>query len=326
MRHAPRFEEVDQCARLRNAARIGVDHDDRGVGREQRDLRLFEKVDEAGCVDQDQIDLAARRVREPDARRLCVADALRFEVGGGGAVGDRAAARDGPAMVEDGFRQGRLARVVQADDRKVPPARNVHFNAPASTEGQGAFRVRASVPFALWARARRRTLFERASHGLRVGRGAQLFHLGILMRRQDGRIAAQGVEHADQLARSPLVEQVDLQVELVALGIDLRDAVGGRQDQDRDEQAAERDDALKIRERRRIESRPACVQDDQVAADPKNHEADHEIERQRPADPARHVLDPQLVRRHRIQGTTLQLGDRFDRVLDVAGVGIVHVR
>jgi hypothetical protein len=33
-------------------------------------------------------------------------------------------------MVEDSFRQGRLARMVQADDREVPPARNIHFNAP----------------------------------------------------------------------------------------------------------------------------------------------------------------------------------------------------
>ena len=89
-------------------------------------------------VGEDEIDLTARGVRKADARRLRVSDALRFVVRRGGAVGNRAAARDGPAMMEDGFRQGRLAGVVQADDREVPPARNVHFNAPASPRGRVA--------------------------------------------------------------------------------------------------------------------------------------------------------------------------------------------
>ena len=116
MRHLLRLEVLDQRGGLRDPAGLGVDHHHRRVGGDQRELRLLEEIDEAGRVDQGQVDRAARSVRETDADRLQVADRLGLAVGGGGPVADGAAARDRPAMREQRFDQRRLARVVRADD------------------------------------------------------------------------------------------------------------------------------------------------------------------------------------------------------------------
>src|ERR1700722_1455532 len=89
----------------------------------------------------------------------------------------------------------------------------------------------AAIGAPLSARSIRRALFDRARDFLRVGMLAQLLHFGIVVRWNLRRIAPQLIEHADELRRAPLVEQVDLQIELVARRVDLRDAVRGGQDE-----------------------------------------------------------------------------------------------
>ena len=130
MRHVPLVEEFDQLSRLADARRDRVDDHDRGVGSDERELGFLEEVDEAGTIDQTEVDVRGRSVREADTGRLSAVDALRFVVRRRRAVGDRAPPRDRAGAGEERFDQRRLARMVRADDGNVATAGDISHERP----------------------------------------------------------------------------------------------------------------------------------------------------------------------------------------------------
>src|SRR5579872_5743615 len=143
VRHLARLDVVDERARLVYARGIGIQYDDRRVAAGQRDLGLFEKVDEARRVHDGQIDrfaaAPARGVRESYGRRLRVIDAFGFEVRRGRAVDRRPFARDRAAMRENGFGERRFAGVVGTGDTDIAYAGDVRRH-NVSLDALAAFR------------------------------------------------------------------------------------------------------------------------------------------------------------------------------------------
>jgi len=130
VRHVLRIEELDERARLAHAVRIGVDHDDRRIGRHERELHFLEEFDEAGAIDQRKIDVRRRCVRETDAGRLPAIDTFRLVIGRGSTVRNGTAPRNRAAPGEQSFNQGRLARMMRTDDCNVTAAADISHVLP----------------------------------------------------------------------------------------------------------------------------------------------------------------------------------------------------
>ncbi len=112
MRHASRFEEVDDRLSLSDASGIGFHHHDGGVDAAERRLGLSEEVDESRAVDDGYVDVVRGGVGEPDGGRLHVCDVFGLVIGNGRSLGDRTAAPDRSRVRQNRLNQSCLACVM----------------------------------------------------------------------------------------------------------------------------------------------------------------------------------------------------------------------
>jgi hypothetical protein len=119
VRHPAGIEIFDERPGLAHTIGIGVDHHDGGIGCDKRELDFLEKFDEAGAIDEGQVDVRGGRVGKSDAGRLAAIDAFGLVIGRARTVGHRTSPWDGSAAGEESFNQGRLARMMRTDDSDV---------------------------------------------------------------------------------------------------------------------------------------------------------------------------------------------------------------
>jgi hypothetical protein len=144
MRHFAHLHEIHDRRGLGDPVGFSLDDDDPGVDGRERGLGLLEEIDEAGCVDEVEIDGAARRVREAAADRLQMLDRFGLAVGDRRPVANRSSPRNRAAVREQCFDQRRLTRMVRDHRRArqdVPTRRARCSAASRSSSSPAASRI-----------------------------------------------------------------------------------------------------------------------------------------------------------------------------------------